>query len=337
METAIYQKLSNKKVKCGICSHRCHLSDGSFGICKVRQNINGELKSLVYEKLIAKSIDPIEKKPLFHIAPGSLSYSIATVGCNFSCRFCQNSNIAQMPADNNGLIMGDVTTPFEIVADAVRNNCKTIAYTYTEPAVYFEFAYETAILAHENNVKNVFVSNGYMTAEAVELISPHLDAANIDLKSFSDDFYKNYCGGRLEPVKNTLRVMRDAGIFLEITTLLIPGLNDNLNEIENMAEFIANEIGIETPWHISRFHPSYKLNNIPPTPVKTILKVRETGLKKGLKYVYTGNVPGEYGENTYCHQCNNLLIERLGYSIVTNNLQDGCCNVCNAKMHGVDL
>jgi len=337
VETAIYKKHSGGKVECGICHHRCFLKDGAVGICKVRKNINGSLQSLVYEKIIAKSVDPIEKKPFFHVAPGSLSYSIATVGCNFSCRFCQNSNIAQMPADNKGLIMGDVTPPFSIIKDAVNRKCKTIAYTYTEPAVFFEYLLETAKLAKHEGIGNVIVSNGYMTSEAVDMISPYIDAANIDLKSFSDDFYKNYCGSRLEPVKNTLRKMKAAGVFLEITTLLIPGLNDDLEEIDSMAAFIAKDIGVETPWHISRFHPSYRLTNIRSTPVESLLKAREIGFKNGLKHVYAGNIQGEGGENTYCHQCNSLLIERLGYTILNNRIEGGCCNVCNAKIHGVDL
>lgn len=337
METAIYTKLAGNKVRCNICSHRCLLSDSSRGLCGVRQNIDGKLVSLVYGKLITTSIDPIEKKPMFHIAPGSMSYSIATAGCNFSCRFCQNSGIAQMPADRDGLIVGEATTPQEVIDDALRSGCKTIAFTYNEPAVFFEFARDTSILAHKNNIKTVFVSNGYMTEEAVKMISPCLDAANIDLKSFSDEFYKTYCGARLEPVKNTLIKMRDAGIFLEITTLLIPGLNDNPAEIEQLAAFIVNEIGAETPWHISRFHPAYRLNHIPPTPIATLLNARKTGLAQGLKYVYTGNVPGEGFENTYCHHCSNLLIERLGYSILKNKLEGGCCPGCGSKMHGVDL
>lgn len=337
METAIYKKQSGGKVECGVCHHRCSLKDGAVGICKVRKNINGSLISLVYEKIIAKSVDPIEKKPFFHVAPGSLSYSIATVGCNFSCKFCQNSNIAQMPADNNGLIMGDNTSPASIVKDAVNRQCKTIAYTYTEPAVFFEYVLETAKLTKKEGLRNVIVSNGYMTSEAVDMMSPYIDAANIDLKSFSDDFYKNYCGSRLEPVKNTLRKMQAAGIFLEVTTLLIPGLNDDPEEIDSMAAFIANEIGVETPWHISRFHPSYRLTNIRSTPVDRLLKAREIGFRNGLKHVYTGNIPGEGGENTHCHQCDSLLVERLGYTILNNKLKGGCCNVCNAKIHGVDL
>lgn len=337
MDTAIYKKSHGGSVECGICHHRCFLKDDAVGICNVRKNINGSLQSLVYEKLIAKSVDPIEKKPLYHVAPGSLAYSIATVGCNFSCKFCQNSNIAQMPADNNGLIVGDITSPDSIVKDAVYRQCKTIAYTYTEPAVYFEYVLKTATLAKNEGIRNVIVSNGYMTSEAVDMMSPYIDAANIDLKSFSDDFYKNYCGSRLEPVKNTLRKMKAAGIFLEITTLLIPGLNDDLEEIDSMAAFIADDIGVETPWHISRFHPSYRLSNIQSTPVTKLLKAREIGYKNGLKHVYTGNIPGEGGENTYCHHCDSLLIERLGYTILNNRIEGGCCNVCNTKIHGVDL
>lgn len=337
VKTLLYRKKDHNKIQCNLCNHRCLISDGHRGICKVRENRGGDLKSLVYGRLIAKSIDPIEKKPFFHLAPGSLSYSIASVGCNFSCKFCQNSNIAQMPADNEGLIMGDITQASEVVEEAIYNKCHSIAYTYNEPTVFFEFVYDTAKLAHKKNIKNVLVSNGYMTPEAVELIAPFIDAANIDLKSYSDDFYKNYCGARLEPVKNTIKKMKDSGIFLEITTLLIPGLNDNMEEIEDMAKFIANEIGTETPWHLSRFHPSYKLQTISPTPAVTLLKARDLGIKHGLKYVYIGNVPGEAGEHTYCYHCSNLLIKRIAYTILENKLKNNRCPFCGSKIHGVDL
>ncbi len=313
------------------------MSEGKTGLCRVRKNYKGSLRSLVYGKLVAGSVDPIEKKPFYHIEPGSRSYSIATVGCNFSCRFCQNSDIAQFPVDNPGIIPGDVVTPDVVVDAAVKSGCSSIAYTYNEPAVFFEFALETARIASTKNIKNVFVTNGYMTDEAVEMLAPFMTAANIDLKAFSENFYNKYCGARLEHVKRTIKKMKAAGIFVEITTLLIPGLNDSPDEIEQMASFIANESGVETPWHISRFYPSFRLKNIQPTPVKTLHMAREKGMAQGLKYVYTGNVPGENSENTYCYSCYLLLIDRTGYRISENRLIKGCCPSCGLKIHGVDL
>jgi len=237
MEAYLYKPLNEKKVKCNLCNHRCVIKNGGRGICGVRENQEGTLKTLVYGKLIASNIDPIEKKPLFHFFPGSLSYSIATVGCNFKCLFCQNADISQMPSDRNGMITGDLYTPEDVVDAAVKGNCKSIAYTYTEPTIYFEFAFDTAKLAHAKGIKNVFVTNGYMTSEALQMISPYLDAANVDLKAFNASFYKDVVKAKLEPVKETLKLMKSLGIFVEVTTLLIPGLNDDKHELEMLAEF----------------------------------------------------------------------------------------------------
>ena len=243
MEAYLYKPLNEKKVKCNLCSHRCVIKKGRRGICGVRENHEGVLKTLVYGKLIARHIDPIEKKPLFHFFPGSLSYSIATVGCNFKCLFCQNADIAQMPSDHDGMIMGDYFTPEDIVAAAEKGNCKSIAYTYTEPTVYFEFAYDTARIAHEKGIRNVFVTNGYMTSEALEMISPYLDAANVDLKAFNEKFYNEISKAKLKHVKETLKLMKALGIFVEVTTLLIPGLNDDKHELEMLAEFLVKSLG----------------------------------------------------------------------------------------------
>jgi len=337
MEAYLYKFLDEEKVKCNLCNHRCVIKNGRRGICGVRENQEGTLKTLVYGKLIAKNIDPIEKKPLFHFFPGSLSYSIATVGCNFKCLFCQNAEIAQMPSDHDGMIMGDYFTPEDIVDAAEKGNCKSIAYTYTEPAVYFEFAYDTAKIAHEKGITNVFVTNGYMTSEALEMISPYLDAANVDLKAFNEKFYKEICKAKLEHVKETLKLMKSLGIFVEVTTLLIPGLNDDRHELEMLAEFIVNSVGSETPWHISRFHPTYKLLDRSSTPVETLVMAREIGIKSGLKYVYTGNVPGENGENTFCYKCNNILIDRWGFYVKQNFIKNSKCTHCGAHIDGVGL
>ena len=337
MEAYLYEPLEENKVKCNLCNHRCIIKEGRRGICGVRENRGGVLETLVYGRLIARHIDPIEKKPLFHFMPGSLSYSIATVGCNFKCKFCQNADIAQMPSDRNGRIAGDYLSPKDIVDAALKGDCKTIAYTYTEPTVFFELAYDTAKLAHQKGIKNIFVTNGYMTAEALNMISPYLDAANVDLKAHTNDFYKTYCGAKLAPVKETLKLMKSSGVFVEVTTLLIPGLNDARDELEELAAFLAGSLGTETPWHISRFHPTYKLMDRPSTPVKTLVMAREIGIKAGLKYVYTGNVPGENGEKTFCYKCGKILIDRWGF-YVRENLTENCrCPNCGAKIDGVGL
>ncbi len=329
--------MEGKKVKCHLCSHHCIIKDGRRGLCNVRENRSGRLDTLVYDKIIARQIDPIEKKPLYHLAPGSLSYSIATVGCNFKCGFCQNADIAQMPSDRGGSIAGEPFTPADIVEDAEKNNCRTIAYTYTEPTIYFELAFDTSKLAHARGIKNVFVTNGYMTSEAIEKISPFLDAANVDLKAYSDDFYKTFCKARLEPVKKALKHMKSKGVFVEITTLLIPGLNDDSEELEKLALFIVEDLGPETPWHITRFHPTYKLTDRAPTPVRSLLTARDIGIRAGLRYVYTGNIPGLAGENTFCFCCGDVLIERFGFHVRKNNIKNSCCGRCGTRIDGVDM
>ncbi|MBI5896657.1 MAG: AmmeMemoRadiSam system radical SAM enzyme [Desulfobacterales bacterium] len=325
MRACLYETLDDQDVRCNLCNHRCVIPLGRRGICQVRHNEGGALRALVYGRLIARHVDPIEKKPMFHLLPGSRSYSIATVGCNFRCRFCQNADIAQMPRDRDGLVMGDQCTPQEVVADALRHKCQSIAYTYTEPTIFFEFALDTAKLAHGQGLKNVFVTNGYMTPEALEMATPFLDGANVDLKAFSDDFYKHQCGARL------------AGILVEVTTLLIPGLNDDPKELEALAAFLVNDLGPETPWHLSRFHPTYRLTDRPSTPVETLRCAREIGVRAGLRYVYMGNVPGEEGENTACHKCGTLLIERWGFTIRQNAVVDDRCPKCAEPVYGIGM
>ncbi|MFH2045230.1 MAG: AmmeMemoRadiSam system radical SAM enzyme [Pseudomonadota bacterium] len=335
MEALLYEKLQNNKIKCDLCNHRCVIDTGKRGICGVRENKDGVLETLVYGKLIASHIDPIEKKPLFHFLPKSLTYSVATVGCNFKCLFCQNSDISQMPSDHKGLIAGDFFTPEDVVTSAIKGKCQSISYTYTEPTVFFEFARDTAILALNNGLKNILVTNGYMTKEALSMIHPNIDAANVDLKSFNEDFYKKYCGAKLEHVKNTLMEMKSLGIWIEVTTLIIPGLNDDIKELENLANFLVESIGPETPWHISRFHPTYKLLDHKSTPLETLLLARETGIKCGLKYVYIGNAPGENGESTFCYNCKKILIERLGFFVKKNIIKNNKCPSCGVNIDGM--
>jgi pyruvate formate lyase activating enzyme len=332
-EAMLYEKLESGQVRCNLCAHRCAIKPDRRGVCGVRENRNGVLYSLVYGTLIAENIDPIEKKPFFHVYPASRSYSIATVGCNLSCEFCQNYDISQMPRATR-MISGEDFLPAEIVARAKKSGSKTIAYTYTEATIYFELAYDTAKIAVENGLKNVFVTNGFMTPETIETIAPYLTAANVDLKSFRDEFYKKQCGARLNPVLESLKKMKEMGIWVEITTLLIPTLNDSDEELKDIANFIAG-LGTETPWHISRFHPQFKMQNVPATPVSSLHRAVEIGKQSGLKYVYSGNVPGDEGENTYCFHCGNLLIERYGFKIVSMNLKENKCSNCGTELEGV--
>jgi pyruvate formate lyase activating enzyme len=334
-EALFYQKLDKNDVKCALCNHRCVIQEGKRGICGVRENKGGILYSLVYGRCISQAIDPIEKKPLYHFHPGSSSFSIATVGCNFSCRHCQNYSISQLVRDH-GKIVGDDVFPHEIVKTAKKYQCSSISYTYTEPTVFYEYAYDIAVLAHEQGLKNIFVTNGYITPEALRNIRPHLDGANVDLKSFSDTFYKNICGARLEPVLESLRLYKQLGIWLEITTLIIPTYNDSDEELKNIADFIFH-LDANIPWHISAYYPTYKLSDQPRTSIQILRNAREIGLNAGLRYVYEGNVPGETGENTYCYSCGKLLIERKGFNISRYRIKEGRCTDCQAKIDGVGL
>jgi len=329
-EALLYKKIKNKKVQCNLCAHRCTILPDKRGICGVRENKAGKLYSLVYGRACAEHIDPIEKKPLFHFLPGTTSLSIATVGCNFRCKNCQNWEIAQSPKEN-GQIWGDDLSPKEIVKHAKEQKCHGVSYTYTEPTIFIEYALDTMKLAKAEGFKNSWVTNGFMTKEAFELVAPYLDAANCDLKSFTDKVYQENCGARVKPVLETLKRMKKAGIWLEVTTLIIPTLNDKEEEYKNIASFIKGELGPEVPWHISQFYPAYKLMDLPATSVEAIHKARDIGKKMGLKYVYTGNLPGDEGENTYCPKCGELVIERLGYSIKRFD-KDGKCPKCGEKL-----
>lgn len=335
-EAMLYSQLEDRTVLCQLCRHFCHINEGQLGICGVRESRGGKLYSLVYGRSVATHIDPIEKKPLFHLLPGSTSFSVATVGCNFKCRHCQNWQIAQYPQMHPGEIPGNELRPETLVAQAIAAGCASIAYTYTEPTIFFEYAYDTAKLAHAAGIKNVFVSNGYTSAEALQTMAPYLDAANIDLKSFSDDFYRNVCGARLQPVLDCLRHYRELGIWVEVTTLLIPGYNDSDAELRQIAEFILS-LGAEIPWHVSAFYPTYQLLDVPRTSVSVLRRARQIGLDVGLYHVYQGNIPGEGGENSYCQACGELVIERSGFLIRKNHLKGGCCSVCGALVAGVGL
>ncbi len=334
IEALLYQKLEGGKVRCQLCAHYCTIANGKKGLCQVRENRDGTLFSLVYGRTISQNVDPIEKKPLYHFYPGSRAFSIGTPGCNFRCDWCQNWEISQMPREQH-FIAGKELSPEEIVAAAVRSNCQSIAYTYTEPTIFFEYSYAAARLARESGIANVYVSNGYMSAEMVELFHPWLDAVNIDLKAFKDETYHNHVGGRLQPVLDSLRRLSDAGVWLEVTTLVIPGVNDDPLELRDIAEFIVTELGTDTPWHVSRFFPQYKMEQIPPTPPETLQRAVEIGRKAGLKYVYMGNLGGEI--NTNCPVCGGLLIHRSRFAVSTHLDGGSRCPHCGEKIAGVGM
>jgi pyruvate formate lyase activating enzyme len=335
-EAMLYSKLEEQRVQCNLCAHRCTIADGKRGVCQVRENQGGTLVSLVYSRVISMAVDPIEKKPLFHFYPGSTAFSVATVGCNFRCSFCQNSEISQMPRDE-GQILGREAPPTQLVSGAKHYGCKSIAYTYTEPTVAFEYTYETAQLARQDGIKNVYVTNGYMTAEMLQQFQPYLDAANVDLKAFREDFYRHTCGAHLQPVLDSLKLMKKLGVWVEVTTLIIPTLNDSTEELRDIAVFIAQELGVETPWHVSRFHPTYRMQDKPITPAATLRRAYEIGLEAGLRYVYQGNISGQGGEDTHCPNCKQVVIRRAGFSVLQRRLREGKCEACGAAIDGVGL
>lgn len=334
-EALLYKKLDSEKVSCYLCNHFCLIKEGQFGICGVRQNKKGALFTHSYGKVIAAHIDPVEKKPLFHVSPGSMSFSIATIGCNFRCGFCQNWQISQrQEAEKSGMISQEMA-PLEIVKLARKSGCESISYTYTEPTIFFEFALEIAKLAREEGLLNIFVTNGFMTKEALEMIKPYLDAANVDLKFFKDDSYRNICGAKLSPVLESIKLLHQMGIWQEITTLVVPGLNDSEEELKAIASFIAG-VGKEIPWHVSRFHPDYKLDNLEQTSVSALKIAESVGKKAGLRYVYLGNVLYE-GENTYCYKCGRLLIKRYGFEVLEQKIKASKCSYCSSEIDGLNL
>ena len=335
MEQArLYSKLADGSIECGLCAHRCRIASGKRGKCRVRENRDGELYTLVYGRLVAENIDPIEKKPLFHVVPGSLSYSIATRGCNFRCLHCQNYSISQVAANHDPGRYCSQRSPADIVAAAEVSGCRTISYTYVEPTIFFEFAHDCCQLAAEHGIGNVFVSNGYMTEEATRLLAPTLMAINIDVKSFRDDFYRRVCGARLQPVLDTVQLMHGLGVWVEVTTLVIPGLNDSDEELGEIATFLSS-IDTHIPWHVSAFFPTFKMTEPPPTPQASLERARDIGLAAGLKYVYEGNIRGSGGENTLCPGCGAEVVSRSGFAIRHNLLKEGHCPSCGTGIAGV--
>ncbi len=320
-EAMYYEQLEGGRVQCNLCPNRCILEKEQRGICRVRKNIEGKLYSLVYGKPITIHIDPIEKKPLFHFLPGARAYSLATVGCNLSCQHCQNWDISQaFPEDVNP----QSKTPDQIVQEAIDAKAEVIAFTYSEPIVFYEYMLDIAKLARQQGIKTVMISGGYINEEPLKNLIPYLDAIKIDLKGFTEDFYLKITNGRLQPVLDTIKTIHDTGKHLEIVYLIIPGENDKDEEIMAMSKWIKENIGEDTIIHFSRFHPEYKMMNKPPTPLETIKRARQIALEAGLKYVYTGNVEYREGETTYCDD-GSIAIERQGYFILKNMLTNGKC------------
>ncbi len=329
-------KKVGSKILCRACSHLCRLQENEYGICGVRKVENGTLKLMVYANAAALNLDPIEKKPLFHFLPGSTALSIGTVGCNFACSFCQNYDISQFPKDHKGSVFGKKVSPDEVIRLAKTYGAKSIAYTYNEPAVFFEYAYDCAVTAKKNGLKNIFVTSGYETHPAIDTINPYLDALNIDLKSFSDKFYQKLCKARLAPVLNCIKYAYGKGLWIELTTLLIPEENDSDEEIRSIAQFIA-DIDPLIPWHLSAFFPTYKLTNRPPTPAETMLRGYRIAKEEGLKNVYVGNLNDSPHESTYCPVCSRVVIKRNGHigNNVDNMLQNGKCPFCGSMIAGI--
>ena len=334
-EALLYEGLDDQRVQCHLCAHGCRIAEGQTGICQVRLNQDGQLHTRAYGLTIAQHVDPVEKKPLLHFYPGSNAFSIATPGCNFRCRWCQNWEISQNPQELH-FAASQKAAPEQIVAAAEDAGCRSIAYTYTEPTIFFEYSYDIAQLAHERDIANLYVTNGYMTTEMLEMMGPYLDAANVDLKAFRDETYRQYVGARLQPVLDSLKKMHELGTWLEVTTLVIPDLNDDPEELREAAAFVAEELGPETPWHISRFHPTYEMTDRGPTPPQTLRRAQEIGQEAGLHYVYVGNLPAE--SNTVCHDCGRRLIRRHGYFLRENNVTaEGACPDCGTPVAGVGM
>ncbi len=329
----LYSRSSEHRVRCHVCAHTCTIEPGARGICAVRENVDGTLYSLVYGRLVARDVDPIEKKPLFHFLPGTTAYSVATVGCNFRCLYCQNHVISQYPRDHGGDLIGDFAEPQDVVADALSHRCRSIAYTYSEPTVAIEYVLDMMREASARGLANVWVSNGYFTRQTADEIIPLLGAANIDLKGITERVYHDIIGARLRPVLDSIERLHDAGVWVEVTTLLIPGINDSDDELQRTAQAICR-ISPAIPWHISRFFPAYRLNDRPPTPVERLERAARIGREAGLRFVYLGNLRGE-GESTRCPSCGTLLIERDGYIVRSKHLRDGVCPACGEPVEGI--
>lgn len=331
-EARFYEKIDAETVSCNLCPRHCRLKNSQRGFCRARGAEGGKLYSFTYANPTAVHVDPIEKKPLFHFLPSTKAFSIAAAGCNFRCKNCQNWQISQTRPDD---VNNSYLPPEAVVEAAFQYNCRTIAYTYTEPTIFYEYMYDTALIAKKNGIKNIYHSNGSINEEPCKDLARLLDAANVDLKGFNQNFYEKISMGFLNTVLKTLVLLRENNVHLEITNLIIPGLNDDGNEIRKMCKWIKQELGPRTPLHFSRFHPTYQLNNLNETPVSAIENAYNTAKDCGLQYVYIGNVPGHKFENTFCHSCNKLIIGRMGYLILENYIEKGKCKFCKTDIPGV--
>jgi pyruvate formate lyase activating enzyme len=359
-EARYYETLPEKQVLCTLCPHDCRIADRGRGACGVRYNHDGKLYTLVYDKVVSRNVEPVEKKPLYHFHPASTAYSIGTVGCNLRCAFCQNWQISQWPkahlpkrltqdgkledqqficpqlTELETAIPGEKVSPQGIVEAALSAGATSIAYTYTEPTIFYELAYDTAVLAREQGLKNIFVTSGYISEAPLRELAAVLDAANVDIKFFKEESYRHVSRVRMQPILDAIRLYYELGVWLEVTTLVVPGLNDSDEELQAIAEFVRS-VGVEVPWHVSQFYPAYKMRDVPVTPLSTLRRAGEIGRAAGLRYVYEGNVPGEPGEDTHCWQCGALLIDRYGFHVRANRIQDGCCPDCGAAVDGIGM
>lgn len=352
-EARFYEQRPDGRVLCTLCPQDCLIHEGARGACAVRYNHAGRLYTLVYEKVVAREINPIEKKPLFHFFPGSSAYSVSTAGCNLRCSFCQNWHISQWPKEHLAKhieadeerpmepicpqltamereIPGERVTPKQLVDAAREAGCLSISYTFTEPTIFYELAYDTAVLAREQGLKNTFVTNGFTNEAPLREVAALLDAVNVDLKFFKEESYRRISRARLAPVLDAIRLYHELGVWVEVTTLVIPELNDSDGELTEIAAFI-HSVDPAIPWHVTQFYPAYRMLDRPPTPVGTVQRAREIGQEVGLRYVYEGDV------NTYCHRCQSLLIERFGFFVRSNRIKDGCCPNCGAAIDGIGM
>lgn len=327
-EGVLSERLDNK-VRCYVCAHRCVIGENKVGLCGTRKNINGKIHTLIYNTVSSEAVDPIEKKPLYHFLPGTLSYSLGTIGCNFRCEHCQNWSISQVILEQAYTME---ITPQQAIERAIASGSKSIAWTYNEPAIWHEYTYDSAVMAKEAGLKTVYVTNGYITPEALKRIAPYLDAFRVDIKSFSENFYKKVCGAKLAPVLEATRLARKLGMHIETITLIIPTKNDSPEEIRRIVKWVHDNLGENTPMHFTRFHPMYKMNDLYPTPLDTLEMAYDIAKNEGMRFVYLGNVIGHRYENTYCPECNALLIDRRGFRVVIIDMKDGRCLKCGEKI-----
>lgn len=331
-EAAHYEKLPNKKIRCLICPRKCEIDDMERGFCGNRENRSGIYYVLAYANPCALHVDPIEKKPLFHFLPGSVAFSLATAGCNMVCKFCQNWDISQSrPEETKNVYF----PPEEVAAKAKSLNCQSIAYTYSEPVVYYEYMVDSSDSSRKLGIKNVMVSSGYIQEKPLSELLPYLDAVKIDLKAITQKFYQEVCSSDIEHVLNTLKILKRENMWTEIVYLVIPTLNDSTQEFNDLSQWIMKNLGPDVPIHFTRFHPQYMLKNLPPTPVETLDRARKIAVDHGIHYVYVGNVPGHPGEQTYCPKCNKIIVQRIGYQILGTHINNGACEYCNQQIAGI--